>query len=542
MRSRWILSGLVAAGVLASVAAPAGATPVVRGPRAEPALRVTQHCVVTGPVLDVAWRAPDTALYRLGTDPGGLAPYVRAAQPGWQAQHVQLPVRAGQVTVRLQATDPAGDAVGDPVAQRPVTVPACDAWPELQEYLSSGANAAGAPQSVGALTGRTSQGWRGTTVHEATGGDVVVLPDGTTHVVRGVIADRWRAEGGARGRLLDPETSEVEVADGSGFYSTFQNASIFWSPATGTHVVYGYPYGIGLDGTTWNPGPGYPTDDGGDVQNPDGTHAGSWQHFENAVRYRSMFGAGDVYRGPLLDTYARHGYEKGYLGWPVSDNEPFWYRRDAVNDRDSWRQRFQFGAIYAPLPGKVEPHVVRGAIAAYYQGRDTSDFSLVRRFGYPVTDELSTPDGVGRYNDFANDTSIYWSPATGAHEVVGSGWGFRAYWASRGWERSSLGYPAASELGLPQPNRFGTTGAVQAFSGGNAYLSGGATGQKRFASVVGDLLREYGRLGWETSALGYPVAEETAVPGGTQQLFEGGRLVRDGRTGAVRVDLTPSGA
>lgn len=59
--------------------------------------------------------------------------------------------------------------------------------------------------------------------------------------------------------------------------------------------------------------------------------------------------------------------------------------------------------------------------------------------GYPVTDETPTPDGVGRYNHFIGG-SVYWTPATGAHEVHGP---IRAKWASMGWETSALGYPTS---------------------------------------------------------------------------------------------------
>ena len=46
--------------------------------------------------------------------------------------------------------------------------------------------------------------------------------------------------------------------------------------------------------------------------------------------------------------------------------------------------------------------------------------------GYPLTDETATPDGVGRYNHFQGG-SIYWTPATGAHEVHGA---IRGQWAT----------------------------------------------------------------------------------------------------------------
>ncbi len=69
--------------------------------------------------------------------------------------------------------------------------------------------------------------------------------------------------------------------------------------------------------------------------------------------------------------------------------------------------------------------------------------------GYPVTDELVTPGGVGRYNHFQTG-SIYWTPATGAREVRGA---IRDRWASTGWERGALGYPTSDEYGVPGGRR-----------------------------------------------------------------------------------------
>src|SRR4051812_15851575 len=55
------------------------------------------------------------------------------------------------------------------------------------------------------------------------------------------------------------------------------------------------------------------------------------------------------------------------------------------------------------------------------------------QFGYPVTDELGTPGGRGRFNHFRTlqvlgdpEASIYFTPQTGAHEVRGA---IRAAWA-----------------------------------------------------------------------------------------------------------------
>src|SRR5215217_2041652 len=65
--------------------------------------------------------------------------------------------------------------------------------------------------------------------------------------------------------------------------------------------------------------------------------------------------------------------------------------------------------------------------------------------GQPLTDELGTPDGLGRFNHFQGG-SIYWTPETGAHEVHGA---IRDKWASMGFERSLLRYPTSDEQDAP---------------------------------------------------------------------------------------------
>ncbi len=67
-----------------------------------------------------------------------------------------------------------------------------------------------------------------------------------------------------------------------------------------------------------------------------------------------------------------------------------------------------------------------------------------------MTDELGTPDGVGRYNHFSNAGSIYWTPGTGACVVYGD---IRKKWESLGWETSYLGYPKSDEVDFPEGGR-----------------------------------------------------------------------------------------
>jgi uncharacterized protein with LGFP repeats len=84
---------------------------------------------------------------------------------------------------------------------------------------------------------------------------------------------------------------------------------------------------------------------------------------------------------------------------------------------------------------------VHGAIGEKYASLGGASSFL----GHPLTNETTTPDGIGRYNHFQGG-SIYWTPDTGAHEVHGL---IREKWAELGWERSALGYPVTDEMLTP---------------------------------------------------------------------------------------------
>ncbi|MEU6663144.1 DUF2599 domain-containing protein [Streptomyces sp. NPDC046821] len=144
-------------------------------------------------------------------------------------------------------------------------------------------------------------------------------------------------------------------------------------------------------------------------------------------------------------------------------------------------------------PADICGHRVGGEILKKYQqmGGETSPL------GCPTSDELSTPDGRGKYNTFTGG-SIYWTASTGAHPV----WGvIRDKWGSLGWEAGALGYPVSDEL----TNQDGQ-GRRQQFEGGTMYwhptLSHGAH------PVWGKIGHLWGQYGWESGAFGYPTTDE----------------------------------
>lgn len=187
---------------------------------------------------------------------------------------------------------------------------------------------------------------------------------------------KYASLGGSRGVLGLPTTAEHKLWGGA--YRAYQVGSIYWTASTGAHEI----------------------------------------------------------RGDIRGTWARLGWERSKLGWPVTDELGTPDGRGRFN-------AFQAGSIYwTPWTGA---HEVRGAIRQTW-GRLGWERSAL---GYPRTDELGAPDGVGRYNHFERG-SVYWTPGTGAHEVRGA---IRDRWAGMGWERSRLGYPVSDEYAVPGGRR-----------------------------------------------------------------------------------------
>jgi uncharacterized protein with LGFP repeats len=189
--------------------------------------------------------------------------------------------------------------------------------------------------------------------------------------VYGEIAKKWQSLGGVGGFLGAPLTDETGTPDGVGRYNHFQGGSIYWTPKTQAHEVHGL----------------------------------------------------------IRDKWSSLGWEKSFLGYPVTDET-------GTPDGVGRFNHFQGGSIY--WTPKTQARVVHGLIRDKW-----SSLGWERSFlGYPVTDETGTPDGVGRFNHFQGG-SIYWTPNTQAHEVHGF---IRDKWASLSWERGVLGYPTSDEF------------------------------------------------------------------------------------------------
>lgn len=166
-------------------------------------------------------------------------------------------------------------------------------------------------------------------------------------------------------------------------------------------------------------------------------------------------------------------------------------------------------------------NVLMGAIRDHYNALGGMNSGL----GYPTTSELTTPDGIGRYNHFSGPASIYWTPSTGAWSIKGA---IRDKWASLGWETGVCGYPITDENTCPDG-----VGKYNHFNKNNASIYWTpSTGAHEVHGLIKD---KWASLGWERSSLGYPTSDEYSVPEGRRSNFQHGTITYNASTGQTTV-------
>ena len=145
--------------------------------------------------------------------------------------------------------------------------------------------------------------------------------------------------------------------------------------------------------------------------------------------------------------------------------------------------------------------------------------------GLPTSDEEGVPNGRVSHFDAAD---IYWSPATGAHEVHGD---IAQHWAGLGGCGGWTGFPLTDESPVLQGGT--QIGRMNIFQNASVYWSQ-PTGA---AEVHGELraawLENFGGPG---GSLGFPVSDETGSPAGTYRYndFQHGCLTWRAADGAVQ--------
>lgn len=202
----------------------------------------------------------------------------------------------------------------------------------------------------------------------------------------------------------------------------------------------------------------------------------------------------------LLDLfYSGRGGPAGSLGFPVSDG---------MGAAGGLRQDFQGGSLF--VSGRAGAVVVTGWVRSAYLGSGGPAGVL----GFPTADQWTVAGGLAQ--PFENG-SFYVSGIGGAQIVLTQV--NRAFTAAGG---------PAGALGFP----LGSSGAVagglrQDFQGGSLYVGPSTSG-----SVAGWMRDAYVQTGGPGGPLGFPVAGQRVVAGGLAQSFSNGTLYISGVGGA----------
>ncbi|MCX5384177.1 DUF2599 domain-containing protein [Streptomyces sp. NBC_00083] len=170
------------------------------------------------------------------------------------------------------------------------------------------------------------------------------------HSVDGAIWTEYTQTPGVQQSLGCPTSDELGLPDGVGRRQVFDNGSIYWSPDTGAHAVWGL---IGQEWAQqgWEGGyMGYPLSD--ELNNPDGV--GVRQQFQQATVYWSPASGAHAVHGLIGSYWGEKGYERGFYGYPTSDEYSAGHVGGNVADNIGVRQDFQAGRYLLYSPGQAD--------------------------------------------------------------------------------------------------------------------------------------------------------------------------------------------
>lgn len=254
------------------------------------------------------------------------------------------------------------------------------------------------PRYGSATSGRFCGLRDGGCIQRFTGGTVYWSPATGEHSVRGRIFDRWGTLGYENGALGYPTSGEMCGLRGGGCWQTFQGGRLYWSLASDAHPV------VGAIGEAWNRAGyengflGYPVS--GEFCGL--RDRGCFQRFQGGSLYWSVGSGAHWTRGAIHAEWGRHGWETGFLGYPVSDEFC------GLVDGGCF-QRYEGGSLYwSPATGA---HFTRGAIRDYWgtQGWEGG------RLGYPVSGEAcGQADGTYTCVQRFQRGTVTWTPEGGA--------------------------------------------------------------------------------------------------------------------------------
>ena len=243
---------------------------------------------------------------------------------------------------------------------------------------------------------------------------------------------------------------------GDGFGQNFPGGKIFFTPATGAHIMTGaildkyMSLGGPADGDL-----GFPTIDEGAGKAPDSRNT-TFSAADNPVIFWTPDTGARVVRGPINAAWDKLGGSAGQLGVPTDDET---YRGNLVTQKFTGgeltydRKAKTFTTVPPELAGQLAglqiPDDPASAINAARRaaGGPLGPLGAAQGEPYPIG-----ADGLGQ--NFAGG-KIFYSPATGANVVTGQ---VLAKYESVGGPQGDLGLPTSSEVdgGLATESRMST--------------------------------------------------------------------------------------